>query len=628
MRVIICKLYSETYFERNVQKIVSREKKRADSKLKVFSVSEPIQQKLEQAGIPCEILDDFNRFVGAADEPSWDTVFELSDELRSSINNISSLKFSGINFLTMEYSLIKYVYAVKLSNLLKQMAAQNVDAVIIVLTAPHTTWLADFNTKAIKTVKYGRTIKSLVRTGLFSDILVEGYSALNNARDFFSKPFNKGQAPAVPEEARKLPKALFLVSYATYTRPAMAIIDACRENGLIPYIATDDRSILPLIKGHHAAYRVKPPISLSLFTAPRHLGKYLNLPSRLKKYIKSFYHENHRPEAVKDELSAAYLCRLTLLDELPRICCMAISRIIFLEKLIKETSPDILCIMPQDRFLQQTGSALMKQKYRRPVLACSAAWEIDDASSFRRHFHADKLAVLGENIKDIYTGSGIAPERIAVTGAAHFDRLFNRDRDSDDKILSEHGIDPHGRIVIFAASPPSTLREKEDMLSGIISATRQAEDIQLVVKTHPNEDITPYRIITGKYNDPKIHVFKDIDLYALISRCELLITRHSTVALEAMMVDKPVVTINISGQQDAVPYAREGAAIGVYSKDDIQPAILKALYDEETRAKMKAGRDRFVRRWAGEPDGRASQRIVNLMKEMIVYSRQAAREAM
>jgi len=258
----------------------------------------------------------------------------------------------------------------------------------------------------------------------------------------------------------------------------------------------------------------------------------------------------------------------------------------------------------------------MKRKNRGLVLACSASWEVDDASSFRRHIHADKLAVLGGKIRDIYLGSGLKPERIVVTGAAHFDQLFNRDMEHDDRELLRCGIDPKDRIVLFATQP-STIREIEDMLSGIISAVRKTEDIQLVVKTHPSEDIRPYQTAIEKYNDFKIHVVRDIELYALISRCELLITKHSTVALEAMMVDKPVVTINLTGQPDPVTYAREGAAIGVYQKDDIKPAILKALNDEETRRQLKAARDIFVRNWAGEPDGKASQRIVNLMKKML-----------
>jgi len=83
---------------------------------------------------------------------------------------------------------------------------------------------------------------------------------------------------------------------------------------------------------------------------------------------------------------------------------------------------------------------------------------------------------------------------------------------------------------------------------------------------------------------------------------------------------KPVITINLSGKSVTVPYAEEGSALGVYKYEDIEPGILKALYDEETRGKLKVARNKFVREWAGEPDGQASQRIVNLMKEMIAAS--------
>jgi hypothetical protein len=44
------------------------------------------------------------------------------------------------------------------------------------------------------------------------------------------------------------------------------------------------------------------------------------------------------------------------------------------------------------------------------------------------------------------------------------------------------------------------------------------------------------------------------------------------------------------------------------------------LYNDETKTRLKAGRDKFVRAWAGEPDGKASPRIVNIIKEMIAES--------
>ena len=39
------------------------------------------------------------------------------------------------------------------------------------------------------------------------------------------------------------------------------------------------------------------------------------------------------------------------------------------------------------------------------------------------------------------------------------------------------------------------------------------------------------------------------------------------------------------------------------------------------------GRDKFVRNWAGEPDGKASQTIVTLMKEMMGTSVQQRKGA-
>jgi glycosyltransferase involved in cell wall biosynthesis len=618
MKVYNCKLLNTAGFERKIRKVIARAVKQESHNLRIFCVTAEIQKSLEMAGIPSEILQDFNKFIGADDEPSWDKAFELSDELRSSIDDIASLKFFGINFLTMEYNMIKYVYAVKLSNLLKQMIAQHVDIVVIVLTPPHISWLADINTASINTIKHGRTIKSLLTTGLFINMAFEGYSILTDIKDWLQNLLKRRRISTWVKGNGKF-KALFIVSYSIFARPAIAIVDACPENGITPYIVTDDRSILPQIRGHQARYRIKPPVSLTLLASLRYLGTFITLPFRLKKHINSFYRHHRLSGAVADEFSAAYLCRLTLLQELTQLCWMALSRILFLEKTIKDISPDILCVMPHERFLQQIGWDLMQQKYHRPVLACSSTWEINDSGSFRRHFHADKFAVFGEKIKDIFMGSGIDPLRIVVTGAAHYDRLFNRNREQDEHTLRGYGIEPEDRIALFAAQP-SPFSEVEDMLSGIIGAVRNTEDMRLVVKVHPDDDIALYEMITGKYRDTKINVLKDIDLSVLISHCELLITKHSTTALEAMMVDKPVVTINLTGEPDPITYAQEGASLGVYHKDDIKPAILKALHDENTRRRLKAARLTFVRNWAGEPDGRASQRIISLMKEMIKHT--------
>ncbi len=121
MKVFICKFFSDEGIEDKIGRLVSREKKRASSNLRVFCVDEPTQKKLESAGISSEAFYEYD-CIDAEDESTWAKAYELSDELHASAEDGDKLKYSGINFLTLEYNIIKYVYAVKLANLYRRLA--------------------------------------------------------------------------------------------------------------------------------------------------------------------------------------------------------------------------------------------------------------------------------------------------------------------------------------------------------------------------------------------------------------------------------------------------------------------------------------------------------------------------
>jgi glycosyltransferase involved in cell wall biosynthesis len=602
MKVVICKFFNEKGVERKVSKLVDRKKKRATN-LRVFCSNEHIRKRLESEGIVSEVLYDFYRIAGPEDEPGWEKVYELSDRLHSSAENDNRLKYHGINFLTLEYSPIRYLRGVKLSRLCQEMAQQNCDVLVIVLTEPLSMWLPDMKSRKIRTVKYTNPIEALRRTRLLSVALPRVRPQSKGAK---SKGSSAVSTATNTDQAGPGQKALFVVSPPLYSRPAAAIINECLRNGLKPNVATDDPASAAVFRSHSIEYSAMPMLKAS------YPIKVLPLYYRLRKLVRN------RLSAESDDFSAAYLCTKALMADLLPLCYLAISSVDFVDRMIKVASPDIMCLMPDGFFLQRMAAALAK-RYDIPTLSCSAAIETGNSRSQMRHLYADKKAAMGEIIKNLYIESGVDPERIVITGVAHFDQLFNRNKEQDKQVLAKSGIDPNEKTILFTTDN-ITLSETKEMLTGVISAVLKMNDVQLVIKVHPREDAEPYQEIAKKYRDSSIHVVKDTDLYALISNCELLVTKFSTTALEAMMVDKPVVTINLSGQPTPVPYAEEGAALGVFRHEDIEQAIQKALYDEETRYKLKAGRDKFVRRWAGEPDGKAAQRIVMLMKGMIAAS--------
>ncbi len=630
MKVFICKLFGDEGIESRIVRLVSRQKKKAGDNLRVFCTKDTIQKRLGALGISSEVLHDFEKDI-YNDQENWEKAFRLSDELHAHFENDNRLSYNSINFMTFEYRIIECFMTIKLSGLCKEMFEQDCKILILVLAAPVNTWMPDIDTSGIKTIKYGYKTEMILSNGPVNKILYPGRllsmflkRKLNSLTNKRANKLASGDYSDFQERSLGIQKILFIVSQELYANSAMAIYRECIKKGLSPHITIEDSSLIPILENQRINYSIKPPVSAFMASLVLNAGQIILLLIRLRKRLKSLYDRYSHDSIIPVEFSSTFLCRKVISKKLLLLCCRAAYNIIFLEKIIKTVSPDLICLMPHGNYLQQLVAALAKRNSI-PTLAASAAWDISFPAPFLNHLHADKIAAHGEAVKSIYVESGLEPERIEVTGMAHFDNLFNRDKQRDIQVISGLGINPDVKYIVYATQPVAE-SEVEATLLGIVNAVRKMDSVQMVIKIHPREDLEKYKKIAAQYEDIVIHVLRDIDLYALLHNCELLITRHSTVALEAMLADKPVVTINLSNQPDPHPYAEEGAAIGVFRPEDIEQAINQALHDRNTKNRLRAAREKFILRWAGMPDGRASQRIVELMERIIAESSTSRKE--
>ena len=81
-----------------------------------------------------------------------------------------------------------------------------------------------------------------------------------------------------------------------------------------------------------------------------------------------------------------------------------------------------------------------------------------------------------------------------------------------------------------------------------------------------------------------------------------------------MALNKSVVILNLSGESDFVEYVKDGVALGVYKEEDLRPAIEKLLEDDTELAR---NRRTFIEKNLYKIDGKASDRVVNLIEETI-----------
>lgn len=231
-------------------------------------------------------------------------------------------------------------------------------------------------------------------------------------------------------------------------------------------------------------------------------------------------------------------------------------------------------------------------------------------------FLVDKIAVTGEFARDMLIKCGVDKTRLIVTGRPTYDSLVRRKKIFDkDNICNKLGLDPKKKIVVFTTQP--FLRKNETQVYAICKAMKEFSGLQFVIKVHPAEfSLSNYERIT---KDVGVHalITRDSDIYEVLYVCDAMITGFSATALDTMMLDKPVITVNFTGLEDPVPYAESGAAIGVYKEKDLVRAIDTVLFDKDARKKLGEAREKVVYEHSYKMDGKATERVIKLIEQMV-----------
>lgn len=167
-------------------------------------------------------------------------------------------------------------------------------------------------------------------------------------------------------------------------------------------------------------------------------------------------------------------------------------------------------------------------------------------------------------------------------------------------------------------NPFSSFWEKDVfhiMAEEVIKILNKFPSHRLIIKADPYEDIKPYVHLIKRYKQNHILLLQHADLYSLIYDSDLIFTLDSTVGLEAMILNKPVIAFNITKRKDRVPYAETGAAWGIYKTQNLSQVIQRVLtQDSQSNKEWAKKRKQFVEEHAYYIDGKATQRFMQLIE--------------
>jgi hypothetical protein len=224
-----------------------------------------------------------------------------------------------------------------------------------------------------------------------------------------------------------------------------------------------------------------------------------------------------------------------------------------------------------------------------------------------------KFAVYGASTKKVLQRLLYPTARIAVTGSPQYDTLFHFKKLLDrNRILKALNVDPDKRIITLTTQPILT---KEVLMRIVLNAVKGLEDVVLVVKPHPAENKKSYADFIEKTKIPNAIVLaSDYNTMKALCVCDLVITMFSTTALEAMMLEKPVITINVE-EETASPFAKGGPTMNVSTSKELLQAINGVLTNHDLRKSLIDRQNTFLSEQMYGMDGQSSKRATDFIKK-------------
>jgi hypothetical protein len=233
---------------------------------------------------------------------------------------------------------------------------------------------------------------------------------------------------------------------------------------------------------------------------------------------------------------------------------------------------------------------------------------------------ARTFAVMGPHFEEQYRAQGVTDKSIVVTGHPLHDAAFRRSKEMTNselkRLRQEIDIPGRERVVLYATQPffwrgvitPEELRQNIQAMNAAVSDL--GPDYRLTVKIHPRESADDYAFCASL--EPPVRVIPRADMTDLIPFAEIFISSSSSTVLLAMMLDRPIVTVNFNQVLHFDFFESIGGTLHVRTYEQLAEALGRIIHDEATRAELAGGRQAALARLA-RFDGHAAERVADLL---------------
>ncbi len=218
---------------------------------------------------------------------------------------------------------------------------------------------------------------------------------------------------------------------------------------------------------------------------------------------------------------------------------------------------------------------------------------------------------------------GVSREAIQVTGQPRFDKTARLNgmpnaRTEGLKILETAGIRiAQGVPTVVVVTQPWveyfvwTERQRKDFLDAVV-ATLESLRCNVIFKLHPQECMTWYkRVLPPRYKEA---VIRDVAPRQVLVVADVVLAMSSTVVVEALLLGKAVVFVDLFDELRVNPYVERNLGISVKEKENLT-VVLRRVLEKRVSPSFDVG---AIESFAGPLDGKASDRVCELIVSMLL----------
>lgn len=240
-------------------------------------------------------------------------------------------------------------------------------------------------------------------------------------------------------------------------------------------------------------------------------------------------------------------------------------------------------------------------------------------------FSASKIALWGDVTRQWLLSKGVSSDKLELTGTPRFDIYMNKSGISRSKdrelFLEELKLDKNCKTILFVTQPTDSnffpnyhwsFNELMSALTSTIDAVRDIPGVQVIVKLKPGD---PYNAnikeILEKYRSENLKIVERINLCDLIFSIDCMVTGWSTMALEAMIVGRPVICVKIDkkGGEALQNYIDSKAVLAVDNLDALKSDIEAVMNDADLRKRLIENGFKYADKYLFKRDGNSGLRV-------------------